>query len=121
MWMMLQQSKTDDYVISTGEAHSVSEFITEAFNRAVIDREKHLVHDKRLLRPMEVDYLKGDVSIALKVLGWKPKATFEQLIAKMVDADLERWRRWQKGEVFPWDALYPNDDNMIISRYALDR
>ena len=74
------------------------------------------------MRPIEVDYLQGDASKALKVLGWKPKVKFEQLVAKMVDADLERWQRWQKGEVFPWDApLYPDDSNVVISHYEFDR
>lgn len=92
MWLMLQQPKPDDYVIGTGENHSVQEFIEEAFKYAGIkDWQKYVIsqHPKHM-RPAEVDYLIADYSKAKKVLGWKPKTTFKQLVDMMVKADLDR-------------------------------
>lgn len=92
MWLMLQQDKPDDYVIATGENHSVREFVEEAFKVVGIsDWEKHVVaNDPKHLRPAEVDYLIGDASKARKVLGWKPRTSFKELVKMMVDADLKR-------------------------------
>jgi GDPmannose 4,6-dehydratase len=92
MWLMLQQDKPDDYVIATGENHSVKEFVQEAFKVAGIeDWEKYVISDNaKYTRPAEVDYLIGDASKANKVLGWKPKTSFKELVKMMVDADLER-------------------------------
>jgi GDPmannose 4,6-dehydratase len=91
MWMMLQQDKADDYVIATGENHSVKEFLDDAF--AVIgigDWKEYVVSNKKsYMRPAEVDYLIGDYSKAKKVLGWKPRTSFKELVKKMVEADLE--------------------------------
>lgn len=91
MWLMLQQDKPDDYVISTGENHSVKEFVEIAFKAAGLpDWEKYVEYDKpEHMRPAEVDYLIGDHSKATKVLGWKPKTSFEELVEMMVKADLE--------------------------------
>lgn len=92
MWLMLQQPEPDDYVIATGEAHSVKEFVELAFRVAGIeDWEKYVVsnHPKHI-RPAEVDHLIGDYSKAKRVLGWEPKTTFPQLVEMMVKADLER-------------------------------
>ncbi|MEI7997929.1 MAG: GDP-mannose 4,6-dehydratase [Candidatus Omnitrophota bacterium] len=89
MWLMLQQAKADDYVIATGETHSVKEFLEEAFGYAKLDWRKFVALDKRYLRPTEVDLLLGDSSKAQKVLKWKPKVKFEQLVRMMVDADME--------------------------------
>src|ERR1035437_2923483 len=92
MWLMLQQEKPDDYVIATGENHSVREFVEEAFRVAGIDDwQKYVISDNaKYTRPAEVDYLIGDASKANKVLGWKPKTSFKELVKMMVDADLER-------------------------------
>lgn len=90
MYLMLQQDKPDDYIIATGEEHSVRECVEIAFDRVGLDPEKHLEIDKRLFRPAEVDHLVGDASKARKRLGWKPTVSFRQLIEMMVDADLER-------------------------------
>src|ERR1035437_8342587 len=92
MWLMLQQEKPDDYVIATGENHSVKEFVEEAFKVAGIDDwQKYVVSDEpRYMRPAEVDYLIGDASKARKELGWKPKTSFKELVKIMVEADLER-------------------------------
>ena len=94
MWLMLQQEKPDDYVIATGENHSVRDFVKEAFRVIGIeDWEKYVVANKeKYMRPAEVDYLIGDASKAKKVLGWVPKTSFKELVKIMVEADLERER-----------------------------
>lgn len=89
MWLMLQQNKPDDYVIATGETHSVKEFLQEAFSYAGLDWKKHVKIDKKYFRPTEVDLLLGDASKARRVLKWKPKVKFKELVRMMVDADME--------------------------------
>jgi GDPmannose 4,6-dehydratase len=89
MWLMLQQKKAEDFVIATGETHSVKEFLSEAFGYAGLEWQKYVKLDKRYLRPTEVDLLLGDSSKAHKQLKWKPKVTFKQLVKMMVDADME--------------------------------
>ena len=91
MWLMLQQEKPDDYVIATGENHSVKEFVELAFKAVGIeDWKKHVISDKEEhMRPAEVDYLIGDASKAKEKLGWIPKTSFNQLVEMMVKADLE--------------------------------
>jgi GDPmannose 4,6-dehydratase len=88
MWLMLQQPKADDFVIATGETYSVKEFLKLAFERAELDWKKYVAIDKRYFRPTEVDLLLGDPSKAKKVLKWKPKVSFKQLVNMMVDADM---------------------------------
>lgn len=92
MWMMLQQEKPEDFVIATGQTHSVREFLGAAFGHLDMDWEKYVEIDERYFRPAEVDVLLGDASKAREVLGWEPKVTFEQLACEMVDADLEALR-----------------------------
>ncbi|OGH70088.1 MAG: GDP-mannose 4,6-dehydratase [Candidatus Magasanikbacteria bacterium RIFCSPHIGHO2_01_FULL_47_8] len=87
MWLMLQQDRPDDYVIATGETHSVKEFAEEAFKVAGLDWEKYVVVDKKYFRPAEVDLLIGDASKAKQVLGWTPKTGFKELAKMMVKAD----------------------------------
>ncbi len=89
MWLMLQQKKGDDYVIATGESHSVREFLDEVFGYLDLDWHKYVEIDPRYYRPTEVDYLKGDPSKAKKVLGWQPKVTFKELAKLMTDADMK--------------------------------
>jgi GDPmannose 4,6-dehydratase len=89
MWSMLQQDSADDYVVATGETHSVQEFAEKAFARVGLDWKQYVETDDALLRPAEVDLLVGDASKARKVLGWKPTVTFEGLVGLMVDADME--------------------------------
>ena len=91
MWLMLQQDAPDDYVIATGETHSVLELIEVAFARAGLDWRQHVVEDPELKRPAEVDLLQGDASKAKRVLGWQPKMGFRELIEMMVDADLRNY------------------------------
>jgi GDPmannose 4,6-dehydratase len=93
MWRMLQQEKPDDYVIATGETHSVREFVEESFGYAGLDWKKHVVVDEKYFRPAEVDLLLGDPTKAKQVLGWEPKVTFKALVKLMVDADMEGQRR----------------------------
>jgi len=90
MWLMLQQQAADDYVIATGEAHSVQELVEIAFAHAGLDWQRHVKQDPALLRPAEVDHLIGDASKARNELSWSPTVTFKRLIEMMVDADLER-------------------------------
>jgi GDPmannose 4,6-dehydratase len=89
MWMMLQQDKGDDYVIATGESHSVREFVDEVFSHLDLDWQKYVEIDPRYFRPSEVDFLQGDASKAKKVLGWEPKVTFKELAKLMTDADMK--------------------------------
>jgi GDPmannose 4,6-dehydratase len=88
MWLMLQQETPDDYVIATGEAHSVREFCQYAFDRVGLDWEKYVEIDPKFYRPSEVDILLGDCSKAKNTLGWKPEVGFQELVQKMVDSDL---------------------------------
>ena len=90
MWMMLQQETPEDYVIATGETHSIKDFLTEAFNHIGIkDWEPYIKQDPRFMRPAEVDVLRGNSSEADLHMGWKPKTNFSELVKKMVDNDLE--------------------------------
>ena len=93
MWLMLQQDKADDYVIATGLSHSVQQLVELAFGHVGLDWQKHVRTDPAFLRLAEVDHLIGDPGKAAKALGWKPEVDFAQLVAMMVDADLERVKR----------------------------
>jgi GDPmannose 4,6-dehydratase len=116
MWKMLQQDSPDDYVIGTGVAPTMREFVAEAFGYAGLDWEKYVEIDPRYFRPTEVDFLQADSSKAKKLLDWKPKITYQQLAKIMVDADMEAeglepigegkkileenfsdWHRWESG------------------------
>ncbi len=88
MWLMLQQPQADDYVISTGQTHSVQELLQVAFSCVGLDWKNYVEIDPKLVRPAEVDYLCGDASKARRVLGWKPEVDFKTLIEMMVDSDL---------------------------------
>jgi len=88
MWLMLQQDKPEDYVIATGVTRSVRDLVEVAFGHVGLDYHSHVEIDPSLLRPAEVHHLRGDYSKAAKGLGWKPKTSFEELVALMVDADL---------------------------------
>ena len=92
MWLMLQQKAPKDYVIGTGEQHTVQELVELAFQHAGLDWKKHVVQDPRFVRPAEVETLLADPSLAKRELGWTPKVSFAQLVRMMVDADLARLR-----------------------------
>ena len=115
MWLMMQQKEPNDYVLATGEAHSVREFAQLAFEYVGIhDWEKYVKIDPNLIRPLDVPCLIGDYSKAKKKLGWEPKVRFRELVKIMVEEELKRWERWLKGERFPWDApLYPGEAKIL--------
>ncbi len=94
MWLMLQRDQVDDYVVATGETHSVREFCEIAFARAGLDWERHVVVDEKFFRPAEVDLLLGDSSKARAELEWKPEVSFPELVEMMVDADVDRVARF---------------------------
>jgi GDPmannose 4,6-dehydratase len=96
MWRMLQQDTPNDFVIATGETHSVREFCEVAFSHADLDWQDHVVIDERYFRPAEVDLLVGDASRSAEILGWTPRTSFRELVTMMVDADLENVERLQR-------------------------
>lgn len=96
MWLMLQQDTPDDYVVATGETHSVREFVQEAFDHVGLNWEEYVVQDPRFYRPAEVDLLVGNPAKAKRKLGWEPTVSFKELVRLMVDADLENWERQMK-------------------------
>jgi GDPmannose 4,6-dehydratase len=93
MWLMLQQDEPEDYVIATGQAHSVRDLVRIAFDHVGLDPDRHIRIDPRFLRPAEVEHLIGDASKAREKLGWEPRTSFEEMIRLMVDADLDLLRR----------------------------
>jgi GDPmannose 4,6-dehydratase len=99
MWLMLQQEQPDDYVIATGETHSVREFLEAAFALVGLDWQKYVVLDPRYLRPAEVDSLVGDAGKARRVLGWEPKTKFKELVKLMVEADIELLKAHREGRI----------------------
>ena len=92
MWLMLQQDKPDDFVISTGETHTVREFLQEVFDHAGLEVNKHVAFDVNLLRLHEVPLLLGDSSKAKRILGWEPKVKFKELAKMMYEADLKDFK-----------------------------
>ena len=99
MWLMLQTEEPDDFVIATGESHTVREFVEQAFDRAGLDWERHVEIDPRYFRPAEVDFLCGDPSKASEKLGWKAQTSFEDLVALMVDGDIRLLQDEQAGRL----------------------
>jgi len=93
MWLMLQHERPDDYVVATGETHSVREFLAEVFGLLDLDWQKHVAIDPRYFRPAEVDLLLGDAGKAREQLGWRPTVTFRQLARRMTEADWKLARR----------------------------
>lgn len=98
MWLMLQQDSPEDYVVATGETHSVREFLEESFSHVDLDWREYVVQDESFYRPAEVDLLVGDASKAGRQLGWEPSVSFSELVRLMVDADLEYWERQQRRD-----------------------
>jgi GDPmannose 4,6-dehydratase len=98
MWLILQQSEPEDYVLSTGKTHSVRELLEVAFSAAGLDWQDHVEIDPKLIRPAEIDHLCGDASKAREKLGWVPKTSFEDMIRIMVESDLEQLQRTQNGK-----------------------
>ena len=102
MWMMMTQKKPDDYILATGESHSISELVNESCKVAGISKSK-IKSSKASYRPMDIQDIKGDYRKAKKKLGWKPKTKFKKLVKIMVEEDINRWERWLKKEHQPWD------------------
>jgi GDPmannose 4,6-dehydratase len=97
MWLMLQQPEPDDYIVATGETHSVKEFLELAFDHAGLDWKKHVEIDPKFYRPAEVDQLVGDATKAHKKLGWTPKTKFADLVRLMVDTDVQLLKSQSAG------------------------
>ena len=122
MWLMLQQEKPSDYVVATGETHTVKEFLEGSFSLLDLDYKDYLKIDKGLFRPAEVEILIGNPAKAKKELKWEPKINFKQLIKIMVDEDLRRWKDYLDGKHFAWDA--PSDvrwESIAPTEYKVDR
>jgi GDPmannose 4,6-dehydratase len=111
MWKILQQKKPTDYILATNETHSIKEFVDEACKIAGISNRK-IVSSKDYKRPFDVESLKGDYTKAKNELGWQPKTKFKELVKIMVEEDINRWKRWIKGEYFPWDAALSGEDSL---------
>ncbi len=105
MWLMLQRKSPKDYIVATGETHTVREFVTRAFSYAGLDWKKHVVIDPKFFRPAEVHILRGDATEACRELKWKPQVDFQSLVEMMVDADLARY-----------SAAFPDRDNQEPAR-----
>lgn len=119
MWKILQQKNPDDFVIATGKSHSVLDFVKKSFELAGLNWKNHVRTDKNLHRIIEVDVLEGDSSKAKRKLGWKPKVNFEDLVKIMLEEDIERWSKWKKGKLFPWDAYSSIDEYKTIKRNSV--
>ncbi len=104
MWLMLQQDKPDDFVIATGETHTVQEFVESAFSHVGLDWKQYVKIDPRYFRPTEVDLLIGDASKAKKILGWTPQVKFKELVRMMVDHDLQEATREYNSPPIPTDV-----------------
>ena len=113
MWMIMQQNNPEDYVLATGKTNSIQEFVEEACKVAGISTSK-IKSKKENFRPYDVPYLRGDYSKAERKLKWKPRTTFRKLVKIMIEEDINRWQRWQKGEHFPWDAATSGYDSKIV-------
>ena len=121
MFRILKHRKPDDFVVATGETHSVKEFLEEAFGYFNMGWKDFVVIDKKYVRPLDVGFLLGDASKAKRLLGWKPKVTFKELVKIMVEADLKRWQAHLNGKSQHWDALNYDEDAMLSSKMKLER
>ena len=118
MWKILQQRKPDDFVLATGEKHTVKEFAELAFNHVNLDWKKYVKTDKKLFRVLEVNQLKGNTKKSKKILKWNPKTKFEKLVRIMVDEDMKRWTLFKNGKHFPWDSFnYIEEEKILFQRY----
>lgn len=121
-WAMLQQDNPDDYVVATGESHSVGEFVTEAFKCVGLRAVDYIKIDEKYMRPCEVNYHRGNYKKAEKKFGWQPEVRFKELVRIMVNADLDRWQKWIDGEHFAWDAPnYPDEAKLLTKQARMER
>jgi len=122
MWQILQQDAPDDFVIATGETHSVKEFARLAFAEVGLNYEEYVVSDSLFMRPAEVDILIGDSAKAKRKLKWRPSLKFEGLVKLMVEADLTNWEKILDGKFVPWDAVHVYDtEKPLALHYQADR
>jgi GDPmannose 4,6-dehydratase len=120
MWRMMQQKEPGDYVLATGEHHTVLEFAKKAFEVMNMNFKDYMKIEKKFMRPVDVNFLLGDYSKAKSKLGWEPKTKFNELVKIMVKADVDRWERVLKGETFPWDAPNYSSEAKILTRALRD-
>ena len=114
IYLMMQQDKPETYVVSTGETYSVEELAKVSFEILNLDWKDYVKTDEKYFRPLDINLLRGNYSKAKDELGWEPKTKFHDLIKLMVNEDLQRWKMFLDGKVFPWDApLYPNEMNIL--------
>lgn len=118
---IMTNDEPGDFVIASGESHTVREFVEEAFNAVDLDYHDYVVTDKKYMRPLDVGYLKGDYNKAKKELGWEPKVKFKELVKLMVDADMQRWQNWKDGKSQFWDAQNYNEDVVLSSKMKLEK
>jgi len=118
MWLILQHSEAEDFVIATGVSHSVQDFVEAAFNVMKLDWKTFVKTNTRFFRPLDVNHLIGDTSKAKRILGWQAQTDTQSLVRLMVEADHRCWQRYLQGQTFPWDAPnYPSET--MISRKGL--
>jgi GDPmannose 4,6-dehydratase len=121
MWLILQHNEPDDFVIATSETHTIKEFLEISFNMIGCDWQDHVRIDERFMRPVDVNFLKGNYTKSKTKLGWEPKTKFHELVEIMTKSDIDRWSRWQRGEHFPWDAWnYPNEKKILSRKLKLE-
>jgi len=114
VYLMMQQKDPEDFVLSTGETHSVKEFVKLAFELVGLNWKNYVKIDKKLIRPIDVDSLCGDYKKAKRKLGWSPKTKFNKLVKIMLEEDIKRWKMLIDGKFLPWDApLYPTELKVI--------
>ncbi|MHA7646452.1 GDP-mannose 4,6-dehydratase [Nitrosopumilus sp. S4] len=114
---MMQNKVPTSYVVATKESHTVKEFVKLAFEEVNLDWTKYVKTDKKFFRPLDVNYLCGDFSNIKKDLGWKPKIKFKKLVKIMVNEDIKRWKKFLKGDFFPWDApMYPSESKITTRK-----
>lgn len=121
MWKILQADNPDDFVVATGEAHSIEELLAVSFNRLGLDWKKYVKLDEQLKRPLDVGFLLGDISKLKSKTNWEPKMKFEELITLMVDTDLNRWEKYLRGELFSWDAPNYPQNLKILTRKGINK
>jgi len=116
IWKMMQQDEPRNYVIATGESHTVLELVKTAFEEVGLEYSNFVKVNSHLHRPAEVPSLRGDASLADKALNWKPTVKFHKLISIMIQEDLKRWKQWLEGRKFPWDAYNYASETRVLSR-----
>ena len=120
MWLMLQQDSPDNFVIATGVGHSVKDLVDQTFKMANLNPYDYIVHESHLNRLIDVNNLVGDYSKAKDEIGWVPKTTFKDLVAKMYESDLSRWTDFINGKPVLWDGpLYSDEARVINVRYSV--